>query len=310
MRIMRVSIDAPAKINLHLYIGGLRSDGYHDLTSLFVMVGLSDRLELELLPKREGICEIDGDFDFPPEENLIWKAYHRFRRVIRFEAGLRVRVVKQIPQKAGLGGGSSDAAALIKGMMLMSGDEERGDRAEADRAGAAALSLGSDVPFFLGKPAALVEGRGERITGIVPRGDTMDYELLIVIPPFEVSTAQAYGGLDEMRKLGRMKEEKVLGAEVCARHYRETSPKRWPFFNSFTPLLRRIHPLYEEIFRELKAHGAVFWEISGSGSAVFALFPPGTAADRAKAVIEKRRMRVRKTKMLASCPEAVYNTLR
>ncbi len=307
---MRLTIDAPAKINLHLDIGDLRSDGYHDLTSLFVMVGLRDRLELELLTGRKGVCEIEGDFDFPQEENLMWKAYHTFRRVFGFDGGLRIRVEKNIPQKTGLGGGSSDAAAIIKGMSLIGGDEEWSERARCEGAGAAALSLGSDVPFFLGGPAALVEGRGERISELTPRGDTEDHELLIIVPPFDVSTAQAYGGLDDMRKKGALKEAGTLSSEACVRHYRETPPEKWPFFNSFTPLLKRLYPLYEEIFLRLKTHGALFSEISGSGSAVFALFPPGTAADGAKEAIENRSIRVRKTKMLASCPEAVYNTLR
>ena len=260
-----IRIEAPAKINLHLEVGGLRSSDesgecFHELRSLFQIVSLCDTITVRSL-KHTNSCRIFGEFSCPPEKNLIYRAYLLLQaRLGRNLPSIEVQVIKRIPEGAGLGGGSSDAAALLKCLnRLFQLGLSSSDLA---RFGA---ELGSDVPFFFFQPLALVGGRGEKVKGL---SSARREALLLVLPEFSVSTGDAFRWLDQeprstsfRRSLSSLAESYLL------------PPSEWGFFNSFTPVLRRRFSVLDGVFDRLQRYGACFAEVSGSGSSVFAFFP-------------------------------------
>jgi len=299
-----LKISSPAKVNLHLEIGAQRTDGFHELRSLFAMIDLQDELTLETVEGREGECDIFGPFDFPRESNLIWRAYRAFVNETGFDEGTRIHVEKRIPAQAGLGGGSSNAAAALKLLERRAGIELDG---ETERRIAA--SLGSDVPFFLDGPCAVAEGRGEKLRRVEVREDFNRFTLLLVSPEVKVSTGDAYARLDRWYAL-RPEDEirSSLGCETIEEQYRSMSPGKWDFYNSFTPVLVDSYPVYRRLFDIMEESRACFSEISGSGSTLFSLFESEEEAEKALKSVSALGIEGRKVKMLASCPEAVYNT--
>ena len=177
-------IDAPAKINLGLAILGRRADGYHDLLSVFEAISWSDRLTLSRAP--EGITLACPGSDLPSgPENLVWRAADLVRRRFGISRGVRIVLDKRIPAGAGLGGGSSDAAATVRGL-----DRLWEIGASEDELAEVCAVLGSDVPFFLraalgGNGTAIVEGRGEIVTPL-PAQETL--HMVVAAPPVHVST--------------------------------------------------------------------------------------------------------------------------
>jgi 4-diphosphocytidyl-2-C-methyl-D-erythritol kinase len=257
-----VYIETPGKINLHLEIKDLRPDGYHDLVSIFQSVSIYDRLVVRSL-KIENECKIKGDFDFPERENIVYKACEEFRAVTGISRGIEVVIEKRIPMGAGLGGGSSDAAATIKCLETLF--DRKLSKSESDEC---ASKLGSDVYFFLNGAAGLVTGRGDTVTPLQPR---TDYEIVIVNPGFGISTKLAYVLLDEKRKSAG-KVVPLAGIDEVERSYRECPVSDWRFDNSFSEVLVRHYPLLEEIIEKLKKSGACYSNITGSGSCVFGIF--------------------------------------
>ncbi|MBP1705068.1 MAG: ispE [Chloroflexi bacterium] len=197
----QVARDAPAKLNLTLAILGRRPDGFHDLHSVMVAVGLADRLELRiaagpvdtLTVVGPGGDPVSGDLG-PPQDNLVLRGIGAARAALRATAveaplpALAARLEKRIPVAAGLGGGSSDGAAAIDGSL-----EAWGLATMLDPAArlAAAAALGSDVPFFLAGGWALVEGRGERVTPLPGVRGAAPW-VLLVTPAVAASTAAVY----------------------------------------------------------------------------------------------------------------------
>lgn len=180
---MTLEGEAPAKINRELRLGGRRPDGYQEIRSRVVSIDLSDRVTVErgagfLELACEGIAVPDGD------ENLVARAARALAERLGRAPDARIRLEKRIPVGAGLGGGSSDAARALAllGRLWES-------RLAPEELEALAGSLGSDVPFFLTGGEADVEGRGERVT---PLPDSPPEDLLLLVPPFAISTADAY----------------------------------------------------------------------------------------------------------------------
>jgi 4-diphosphocytidyl-2-C-methyl-D-erythritol kinase len=271
-----VDIAAPAKVNLYLQIGERRPDGYHRLVSLFQMVSLFDHISIRSL-KAENVYQLEGEFDFPVEENLITRAVRLFRERTGSRHGVRVRVKKRIPVGAGLGGGSSDAAAVIAGLnhLFAAGLDAADLRLLA-------AELGSDVSFFLTAAAALVRGRGEIVEPLPARSD---YALVLVYPGFPVATRQAYRWLDARRAAAG--EVPLTEPPDLRRIYRHASPGEWDLFNSFTPVLTERFPLLGEIIGALENAGAAAAGVSGSGSALFGTFRHREEALQAARVLKK-----------------------
>lgn len=273
----RVVVEAPAKVNLHLKVLGKRPDGFHDILSLFQAVSLCDTLDLRLTPSGE--IRISGEFDWPAAENTILRASRAFLDAAGSSAGLDIRVRKRIPAGAGLGGGSSDAAAALKALNLAFG----GRLSSADLA-RLAVSVGSDVPFFLGGPCAIVSGRGEILEAAEARSD---YSLVVLFPGFPTRTAEAYAAVDAARESEPPTGEPAPDGVRLRIEYRK-NPESWNFRNDFYDVLA---PGVAELRRALEAvkeTGALFAALTGSGSAVFGVYGAESAADRAAKTLNER----------------------
>jgi 4-diphosphocytidyl-2-C-methyl-D-erythritol kinase len=261
-----VFLSAPAKVNLHLDVLGRRADGYHDILSLFQAVSLADELHLRATG-RQGEIRLSAMAECPPEQNLVMRAVRSFRRMTGSNDGVEALVVKRIPLAAGFGGGSSDAAAVLRAMAALfqltvpPEDLLRG-----------AAELGSDVPFFLGAAAALVEGRGERITPLPPR---LDYGIAAVFCGVRVSTAEAYRILDE-----HPNGQPPVPREEILRMYAAAPVHEWAFSNSFTRTVCDRHPACARARDALREGGALAARLTGSGSTVIGLFPDQPSAAR------------------------------
>jgi 4-diphosphocytidyl-2-C-methyl-D-erythritol kinase len=261
----RVILNAPAKVNLHLEIRGLQPDGYHEILSIVQFVPLYDRVHLRSLKEKNAVrfCCVPP---VPGGKNIAIAALERFKASCRLEAGVEVRIQKRIPAGAGLGGGSSDAAAVLGGLNeLFAYPLNPGQLHEL------AAGLGSDVSFFLHGPAALMSGRGDKIQDLAPR---RDFVLVLVYPGFPISTSEAYRWFDE----DEARDRRTSAPEDLKVQFEERAPDSWSFFNSFQSTIESRYPLIGEIMRELVKSGAHLATLSGSGSSVFGVFTDIQAA--------------------------------
>ncbi len=257
---------APAKINLHLEVLEKRADGYHEIQSLMQRIDLSD--EIEVRSGGDGIrLTADGEAVPGGMENLACRAAQIFCRQTGFSENLEIQVRKRIPVAAGLGGGSSDAAAMLSCLNGLS-------RAALSRDSLMEMGarLGSDVPFFLFPKPALARGRGERLSAVELPGHL---GFLLLVPPFRISTPWSYGAYDQL----------TGGAK------KEGTPLRdsYPALVDLLPVLKNDLEIpalsrYPDIGRmkeELLLQGASGALMSGSGPVTFGLFPSRKEAEEA-----------------------------
>jgi len=265
-----LTVQARAKINLTLDVFNKRSDGYHSLASVVQAISLYDTLRLRAAPGSEIslTCEGEHAAGVPSDaSNLVVKAARAVLDVAHCDMGLDIRLHKGIPSQAGLGGGSSDAAAALIGVTSLFG-LDIGPKLLHELAS----KLGSDVPFFLSGGTAIMRGRGENIC---PVADAPTLWLVVVKPEESVSTAWAYGALDsiEDRSSNRATKplEEALKAGDLARVISGQS-------NDFElPVFRRF-PRLAWLRDELQMAGALTAHLCGSGSALY-----GIAGDEAQA---------------------------
>lgn len=272
-----IRVFARAKINLGLKVLPLRSDGFHDIESIFQTVDFADEL-LVRLSDGCGKCTVHCRNAALPQENTITSAYRAFVAAAgRDIPGVSVELIKRIPAGGGLGGGSSDAASFIRALEKLSGVVLTDSQLDEVASG-----IGSDVFFFLhcdenGRGCAVVSGRGENIRNIQPR---LDLYFLLVFPGVHSSTKEAYALVDEELAGGR--------AVLCpAFEELETvynSPvQSWTFANSFTPALAGQYPEISAALRRARESGALYAELSGSGSTIFGVF---TSEEEAKKAVD------------------------
>ncbi|MDR1933703.1 MAG: 4-(cytidine 5'-diphospho)-2-C-methyl-D-erythritol kinase [Spirochaetales bacterium] len=287
---------SPAKVNLHLEIYPKREDGFHSLLSVFQMVSLYDEIGVRSLTTTDDCedCVIGGDFHFPAEENIIWKCCRIFRRETGVQTALAFTVRKRIPQGAGLGGGSSNGASVLRALNLMF---ETG--LSAGRLAEMGAQAGSDIPFFCRAPAALVSGRGEVIEELVPR---TDFFIVLVIPPLSIGTAAAYGWLDAA---GAAASPSPGRSAYIKNLYERRGLEEWGFFNSFYPVLEKRAPVFGEIRGSLLDSGAIYAGLSGSGSAMFGLFRDETGARKAQKRLKKTYTVTEFLSPLAGMPDLI-----
>lgn len=273
-----IVVAAPCKINIHLRIGDRRSDGFHDIESVFQALSFGDTLRIESLKERS-VCDLSMDGPVPPERNIVYAAVSVFRRATGFDGGVRIRIEKRVPFGAGLGAGSSDAASALRAL-----DAVAGTGLPPEELRRMAASLGSDVPFFLSGGTALVTGRGEHV---LPLNVDLAYTVLLVNPGIHSDTAGAYRDLDRMRETDALVSSSELGAQKIAAAL--VAPLRdWPFFNDFQAVLGANDACYDGILTALRAHGADFVGISGSGSTCFGLFSNPQRAEMAEKELKTR----------------------
>lgn len=257
-----LTLRAPAKINLTLEVLGRRSDGYHGVRSLMVPLDLADEVVIE--PGRRFIFECTQR-ELERENNLVIRALHALGEL----PAVRVVLRKRIPVQAGLGGGSSDAAAILRAAM----NGAFGDVLERDWL-SFARNLGSDVPFFLAGTAALVEGTGERVT---PAGSLPAWRALILKPPVAVSTATAYGALDARTRPQRTRKDSVSIAALEALQRGDFERLQSLLQNDFHDVIAARTPEVAAALDALLSAGARNALLAGSGSCVFTIAPTSEA---------------------------------
>ena len=269
------AIRAPAKLNLRLKVTGKRPDGYHELVSVMVPVALFDRLEL----RRTGRGRIDLSCRGRPvpvsEDNLIFRAARRFYSRTGIEPGISIRMTKRIPVSAGLGGGSSDAAATLRAL-----NEIHGSPLDPGKLAEVAVGLGADVPFFLKRGPCLATGIGEVLS---PIRNWPEFWYVIVSPPCTVSTAWVYANLNLTLTTGEygyinrlLRKASFTIGELLENDLETVTIPRFP--------------LIAAIKKALLAEGASGALMSGSGASVFGIFLSREQADVAKDRLALRGM--------------------
>ena len=263
---------AYAKVNFNLRVLPCRTDGYHSIESIFQTIDLFDELEVSVT--EESGCFVECPSLKLPLQNTLTKAYDAFCSVAGVAVpGVKVVLKKGIPAGGGLGGGSSDAAALVRALCKICKiklDENQLDYI-ADK-------TGSDVFFFMhcndkGRGCALVSGRGEVIKKITPRRDLF---LLLVFPEISSSTKEAYALVDKRFACGT--DDDFVAFDSLEEEYRK-NPSEWQFNNTFTPSLCGVYSDLGAALGTLKNSGADFCDMSGSGSTLYGVF---TSKQRAK----------------------------
>jgi len=270
-----LTLRAFAKVNLSLRITSARPDGFHDVRTILQAIDLFDRVKCDA---RRGPFEIRCDMPGVPIDrtNLVWKGAQLLWESAGRSGDARDAVVtlqKNIPMKAGLGGGSSDAAAALLGLRRL-----WKVRVPDERIHEMAATLGSDVPFFLVGGTALGIGRGDEVYALesLPR-----YSVVLVIPPFGVATKDAYEWFDER------------GWTASVSHLAETWLGRTtPLANDLEAPVMVHHPVIGQLKQRFTERGALMAAMSGSGSTVFGVFKSAGTAHRAARAFTKDGARV------------------
>ncbi|GAB7023731.1 4-(cytidine 5'-diphospho)-2-C-methyl-D-erythritol kinase [Salidesulfovibrio brasiliensis] len=284
MTISAATLTAPCKINLNLSIVDVRQDGFHELDTLFLPVpDPADILEVE--PGDGFSLRCPGHESIEGPDNLVAKAWRAYREATGFAPGIRVTLHKHIPMGAGLGGGSTDAAALLRWL-----NEAAGEAAlSADALNELAARLGADVPFFLKGVPARAAGIGERLQpcDVSLKG----LNLLIITPEIHVNTAWAYREWDRVCLPKRRKTtEPLTSGNVDNKN--SVPARRLHVHNDFEDAIFPEFPTIRKEKENLYRHGACAAAMSGSGASVFAFFRSGVGMSRAAEDARRRGLRV------------------
>ena len=267
-----VHVIVPAKINLHLKVNEKRNDGFHDIESIFQKIPLYDELLIEMADTKN-TCKVDSPVFKLPENNTLVSAYSAFCAATGISDGVTVTLTKRIPSGAGMGGGSSDAAGMLRGLQELF--EVSLTDAELKKA---AETIGSDVSFFLydgeGYDTAIVTGRGENVKYIKSRRDLF---YVLVCPGVHSSTKEAYDLVDNWNNGGSTTFPKLSELESIYRG----SVKDWTFGNSFTKPVAGKYPIIQKAIDDLSNFNPEFVEMTGSGSVVFGIFSSENDAKKA-----------------------------
>ena len=265
---------APAKINLYLEVIGKMDDGYHEIDTLFERISILDRIEIE--PSRDGRTVIRcGDSRVPTgEDSLLDRTIKFFREASGKTEDFNVSLEKNIPVSAGMGGGSSDAATLLKGL-----NEMTGFPLEEDELLGIGRRLGADVPFFLaGCSFARGTGRGDIVKEL---GKRQDLWHVVVNPPFEVATKDIYNKTSAFTLTKDRGVDKMISAFLSGNNIKGIAEN---LRNDLQGIVLREFPSLEQVFSELRGTGAEGVLLSGSGPTVFGIFTREQAEKAAETV--------------------------
>ena len=263
---------APAKLNLFLEVVGKRSDGYHDLATVFHEIDLVDELRVELRPEQhaDSIALSGRPIDGACGDNLVLAAARSFRTLVAAAPPIHVDLVKNIPPGSGMGGGSSDAAFVLEALRRLVAP-----RRPVAGLQAAARAIGADVAFFLAGGSAIGTGRGDELTPIeVPK----PARFLLVTPRFALSTAKVYGHAD------------LKGARVAVSSFVDRWVRRGDgtaitgCFNRLERAAALVEPRLEHLLAGLRESTRSPWGMTGSGSACFV---PMSSADDAEELAQR-----------------------
>lgn len=267
----KIILPAPAKVNLFLRILGKRKDGYHEVRSLMQPVSLYDHVTVTV-SEGAGVTVGSSNPAAPKDsENIAFKAAALFLKEAGLDKRVNIWLDKRIPVGAGLGGGSSDAAAVLKGLNTLSGAPF--DNVRLKDIGAL---IGSDVPFFIQCRPAIASGRGEALAKV----SLQSYHYILINPGFEVSTAWAYGNFDLTKS---NKDNNLLYSEEA---FGGVDAIKGLLVNDLEAVTSARHPAIGGMKKTLKDSGAVASLMSGSGPTVFGIYSNRIDRDRAFKLLE------------------------
>lgn len=289
-----VRIAAHAKVNLFLRVLARESDGYHGIETLFCLLDLSDELTVERRDRSNGITlEVTGADTGPIEQNLAVRAARLVLDATSACVGVHLRLLKRIPVQAGLGGGSSDAAAALAAVNLIAGSAV--PRHELLQF---AARLGADVPFFFANaPLALGWGHGERMMRLAPLPAA---PALLVVPPVPVPTADAYRWVDETAREGTRRGAVALDADVL-RSWGDVARMAG---NDFEAAVFGRHQPVRAAFETLVRTGPLLCRMTGSGSTLLAVYRSPRDRDDAAMHLGRKHGAVLPVQTLAAVPAA------
>ncbi len=252
---------AYAKLNLTLDILGTREDGYHELESVMQQITLCDDVEIDLQTEQDWKLECDWEQIPSDSRNLAWKAAAVFYKAIgKDPQGLTIRITKRIPMEAGLGGGSADAAAVLRALNRHEGEPY--SIWDLARLGA---KVGSDVPFCVLGGTALAKGRGEELTQLLPMPQCF---YCVAMPEFSVSTPALFAAYDRQESASHPDTKGMLRAL----DQQDLLHVAGYVHNVMEPFVSADHPEIEQIKAVMMDSGALGTAMTGSGAAVFGIF--------------------------------------
>ena len=251
-----------AKINLTLDVLGKRPDGYHDLKSVMQTISIRDDVEIDVDTGKPWVLSCDKENVPTDERNLAWKAAKVFYEHTKLETtGLEIRITKRIPMEAGLGGGSADAGAVLRAL-----NKHYGEPLSILALAELGSLVGSDVPFCTLCGTAMVEGRGERLRKLP---DMPDCCFVVCKPEFSSSTPELYKKIDEVA-IARRPDHSAMESALLAGDLGKIAEN---IYNVFDPIVTQDHLELNYIKSIYNSYGSIAQQMTGSGSAVFAIVP-------------------------------------
>ncbi len=251
-----------AKINLTLDVLGKREDGYHDLKSVMQTISIRDDIEIDVGTGKPWCLKCDKEGIPTDERNLAWKAAKIYLDTVGKDPdGLEIRITKRIPSEAGLGGGSADAAAVLRAL-----NRHYGEPLSILALAELGAQVGSDVPFCTLCGTAMVEGRGERLRKLP---DMPECVFVVCKPDFSCSTAELYKKLDESA-IAKHPDNQAMESALLAGDLGKVAENIW---NVFDPVVTADHLELNYIKSIFNSYGSVAQQMTGSGSAVFGIMP-------------------------------------
>ncbi len=251
-----------AKLNLTLDVLGKREDGYHDLKSVMQAISIRDDVEIDVGTGKPWSLECSMEGIPTDHSNLAWKAAEVYCDAMKKNPdGLAIRITKRIPSGAGLGGGSSDAAAVLRAL-----NRHYGDPLSILALAELGAQVGSDVPFCVLCGTAMVEGRGERLRKLP---DMPECVFVVCKPEFSVSTAELYKKLDSVA-IARRPDQQAMETALLAGDLTKVADL---LCNVFDPVVTAEHLELNYIKSICNSYGALGMQMTGSGSAIYAIMP-------------------------------------
>lgn len=268
---------APAKINLGLDIVGRRTDGYHLLETVFQAVSIYDTVTVTLTEEPEIVLTCDTSGVPSDARNIAWKAAQQYRKAAAMQTGIAIRIEKHIPMEAGMGGGSTDGAAVLLALQQLT------DGALHEKTiHKIAVKLGADVPFFLYGGTVYAAGIGEQLERLPAFHAPY---ILIAKGTAGVSTADAYRAIDTQKATSHSPVQALRQAITKKKPFSEIAPLCGNLFETVVEL-----PEITEIRRTMLEHDALCSVMTGSGAAVFGIFGERAAAEQACNILRKQNM--------------------
>lgn len=251
-----------AKINLTLDVLGKRPDGYHDLKSVMQTISIRDDIEIDVDTGKPWVLSCDKENVPTDEGNLAWKAAKVFYEQTKLKTtGLEIRITKRIPMEAGLGGGSADAGAVLRAL-----NKHYGEPLSILALAELGSLVGSDVPFCTLCGTAMVEGRGEQLRKLP---DMPDCCFVVCKPDFSSSTPELYKKIDEVA-IARRPDHSAMESALLSGDLGKIAEN---IYNVFDPIVTQDHLELNYIKSIYNSYGSIAQQMTGSGSAVFAIVP-------------------------------------